>query len=168
MRIIASLLLLNIERPARKLWPWWTVPSCIQQMVVVRNRIHHLATTTQTAPGAGNVVTAGVPTKPILKLHSRLIDPAEIPEDILNTPLPMVIIQLREFDRFLFFRTYPVELKLNRMVARFDVVNTKSPNYTRKCFYGKRTKGSGLFLLKHGVQLLPTWYLSGTYGWCHK
>lgn len=83
---------------------------------------------TQTAPGAlENVVTVGVPTEEdFLKLHSSLIDPAgNTEDDILNTPLPMCGYYTTPVDLTDFSSSARTQLsfKLNRMVARFDVVN---------------------------------------------
>lgn len=110
---------------------------------------------TQTAPGAlENVVTAGVPTEAdFLKLHSCLIDPAgNTEDDILNTPLPMVGYYTTPVDLTDFSSSARTQLsfKLNRMVARFDVVNNaeESKFTLESVSMVNGRKGSSLFPIK--------------------
>lgn len=110
---------------------------------------------TQTAPGAmENVVTAGVPTEAdFLKLHSCLIDPAgNAEDDILNTPLPMVGYYTTPVDLTDFSSSARTQLsfKLNRMVARFDVVNNaeESKFTLESVSMVNGRKGSSLFPIK--------------------
>lgn len=110
---------------------------------------------TQTAPGAlENVVTAGVPTEAdFLKLHSSLIDPAgNTEDDILNTPLPMVGYYTTPVDLTDFSSSARTQLsfKLNRMVARFDVVNNaeESKFTLESVSMVNGRKGSSLFPIK--------------------
>lgn len=110
---------------------------------------------TQTAPGAlENVVTAGVPTEvDFLKLHSSLIDPAgNTEDDILSTPLPMVGYYTTPVDLTDFSSSARTQLsfKLNRMVARFDVVNNAAESkFTLESIsMVNGRKGSGLFPVK--------------------
>lgn len=80
----------------------------------------------QTAPGqADNVVTPGRPTLAEFEaLHTAFIDPAET-SDFIETPLPMAgatnnVIDLTDFTVASRIQS---SLTLNRMVARFDVLN---------------------------------------------
>lgn len=81
---------------------------------------------TQTAPGqANNVVTPGIPTVAEFEaLHTPLIDPATL-TDFLVTPLPMTGSYATPLDLTDFSVSARIQagIKLNRMVARFDVIN---------------------------------------------
>lgn len=84
----------------------------------------------QSAPGQpGNKIDPGYPSeKEFLKLHACPIDPAANPlteNDVLQPPLPMSGFYTTPLDltNFGLSARTQISLKLNRMTARFDIVN---------------------------------------------
>lgn len=84
----------------------------------------------QSAPGQpGNTVIPGIPTEEnFLKMHVKPIDPlaaAPTTDDVLTTPIPMTGAYTTPLDLTDFSVSARTQLgfKLNRMLARFDLVN---------------------------------------------